>query len=173
MIYVLAYPEIEPSITEKLDAFRLMHEPKRAELVRPHITLMFGLTKNESQACLTFCAEAAAGTSEIALGFHATESSYDPFEKAHKLFLMSLTGRDELIALHEQLYAGPQRSELAADIPYRPHMTIATNQSCDVIEQLDTAAIGPFPYPSVIRALDVVELANGKLISLGTIPLQK
>ena len=44
MIYALAYPVFDPSTARAIDAFRTAHEPERARLVAPHVTLVFGLT---------------------------------------------------------------------------------------------------------------------------------
>ena len=49
MIYVLAYPVFEPNSAERICAFRAEHEPERANLVPPHITLVFGAAKEHLQ----------------------------------------------------------------------------------------------------------------------------
>lgn len=75
-----------------------------------------------------------------------------------------------MAALHDQLYEGAQRAERKDDIPYRPHMTVATNPDRAIIERLETSSLGGFPLLGTIRALDVVKLENGGLHHLRTIP---
>ncbi|MAC76604.1 MAG: hypothetical protein CML66_00880 [Rhodobacteraceae bacterium] len=66
-----------------------------------------------------------------------------------------------------------QRAERKDDIPYRPHMTVATNPDRAIIERLETSSLGGFPLLGTIRALEVVKLENGRLNHLRTTPFGK
>lgn len=171
MIYVLAYPEFEPGVAESINRFRTAHEPERAKLVPAHITLVFGLRKAQPCEILVFCEDVARHVSELSVEFATSEIVYDPFERAHKLFLLSSNGTRALTALHKELYSGPHRAELNLDIPYRPHMTIATHEDRTIIEQLDVGAIGALPISGKISALQVVEHIDNRLHRLRTIQL--
>jgi 2'-5' RNA ligase len=171
MIYVLAYPEFEQGVAESINRFRTAHEPERAKLVPAHITLVFGLRKAQPQKFLVFCENVARHASELSVKFTASEIVYDPFEKAHKLFLLSSIGSRALTTLHKQLYSGPHRAQLNHDIPYRPHMTVATHEDRTIIEQLDVGTIGSLPISGTISALQVVEHIDNRLNLLRTIQL--
>ncbi|MCU0904669.1 MAG: 2'-5' RNA ligase family protein [Tabrizicola sp.] len=173
MIYVLAYPEFEPRVAVNIARFRHTHEPERAKLVEPHVTLVFGLRGVRPLEFVASCEEVAVGVPEIEVDFDATEIVHDPFEKTYKLLFLTSSGREVLTALHERLYDGPQRSELHPAIPFRPHMTVATHSDPAIIERLDTAEIGTFPIAGKIRALEIVEMVEKTLVRLRTIPLQK
>ena len=173
MIYVLAYPQFEPSVAERIRRFRIANEPARAMLVPPHVTLVFGLMNIRPYEFLAHCEAAADQSSQFDVSFVSGEVTYDPFEKTHKLLLVSSAGSSQLAALHQQLYEGAQRAELKVDIPYRPHMTVATNPDRTIIEHLDISSLGGFPLFGTIRALEVVKLANGRLHCLRTIPFAK
>jgi 2'-5' RNA ligase len=173
MIYVLAHPSFAPDVAENIDRFRSAHEPERARLVRPHVTLVFGLKNADPVEFTMFCTRVAEGVAEIDIEFVASECSYDPFEKAHKMLLLSAAGSMDVTALHEQLYDGPHRSELHPGIPYRPHMTVATHEDRRVIDGLDVEVIGSFPLRGRINALEIVELSGGALKPVRTIPLGK
>lgn len=140
-------------------------------LVPPHITLVFGLRKAQPQEFLVFCEDVARHASEFSVDFTAGEIVYDPFEKAHKLILLSSIGSRALTALHKQLYSGPHRTELNHEIPYRPHMTVATHEDRTIIEQLDVGTIGTLPISGTISALQVVEHIDNRLHRLRTIQL--
>jgi 2'-5' RNA ligase len=173
MIYVLAYPRFEPRVARNIAAFRSAHEPERAILVDPHITLVFGVRIAEPGAFAAFCQRAASRAREIPVEFSGSEIGYDPFEKTHKLFLVSSVGTDDLLALHERLYDGPHRRTLHPGISFKPHMTVASNRDQSIIERLDVMEIGSFPIAGRICALEVVELADNKLHLLQSIPLQR
>ena len=171
MIYVLAYPEFEPGLAESINRFRTAREPERAKLVPAHITLVFGLRKAQSQKFLIFCEDVAKHALELSVELTASEIVYDPYEKTHKLFLLSSTGSRALTALHKQLYNGPHRAELNLDISYRPHMTVATHEDRTIIEQLDVGTIGTLPLCGTISALQVVKHMDNRLHRLRTIKL--
>lgn len=173
MIYVLTYPNFEPGLAERIRRFRIENEPVRAGMVPPHITLVFGFRDARPKELFELCEALADRSSQFDVGFASSHVVYDPFENAHKLFLVASAGSSRLAELHQQLNDGPHRGELKVDIPYRPHMTVATNDDRTIIERLDVAALGSFPLFGTIRALEVVELADGKLHCLRTIPFAK
>ncbi|RKT34723.1 2'-5' RNA ligase superfamily protein [Roseovarius halotolerans] len=173
MIYVLAYPQFEPSVAERIRRFRTENEPSRAKLVPPHVTLVFGLMNIHPHEFLAHCETIAGRSSQFEVSFVSEEITHDPFEKTHKLLLVSSTGSSQLAALHDQLYEGVQKAERKDDIPYRPHMTVATNTDRTIIKNLDTSSLGGFPLLGTIRALEVVKLENGRLHHLRTIPFGK
>lgn len=171
MIYVLAYPEFEPSVADSINRFRSAREPERAKLVPAHVTLVFGLRNVHPQEFFKLCESVAKRASDVTVTFTASEIAYDPYENAYKLFLLSSTGSRALSALHQQLYEGPHRAELDTSIPYRPHMTIATDRDRTVLERLDVGAAGSYPITGKITALNVVEHIDTGLHRLGVIPL--
>lgn len=173
MIYVLAYPQFEPSVAERIRRFRTENEPARAELVPPHVTLVFGLMNIRTHEFLAHCEAVASRSSQFEVSFVSEEIAHDPFEKTYKLLLVSSAGSSQLAALHDQLYEGVQRAERKDDIPYRPHMTVATNPDRTNIERLETSSLGGFPLSGTIRALEVVKLENGGLQHLRTTPFGK
>ena len=170
MIYVLAYPEFEPNSARQIDHFRSCHEPERAKLVPPHITLVFELKDVDPRDILTLCERMAGNAPRLAIEFASSEVVYDPFEHRHKLLLLCGQGGDALISLHNQIYDGLHRVELKPEIAYHPHVTVATHVDRTIIERLDIAEIGTFPISATINSLEVVELTHGNLNSLASVP---
>ncbi len=173
MIYVLAYPRFDAAVMQSLDAFRGKHEPARARLVAPHITLVFGVRTTSAEDIAALCAQVARQTKAIATEFASAEISYDPFEKTHKISLLCSKGADLLTALHRKLYEGPHLHEFDPEMPYRPHMTIGASVERSKLHVADTASIGTFPITANIDDLAVVRLINGELQTISTIKLSK
>jgi len=171
MIYVLAYPQFDTRVSDALAAFRRLHEPVRARLVAPHVTLVFGVRNSSPEEISNICKQVATTTSAISTEFSTCEVSYDPFEKVHKISLMCAKGASLINALHEKLYEGPHNGELRPDIPYRAHMTIGANADRSQLENADTASIGPFPIKAEINSLSVVQLTAGELHAIGSFGL--
>lgn len=168
MIYVLAYPEFEPSCAARIDAFRAQHEPERARLVRPHITLVFGSAEAHLGAITDLVDDVACAVTPLTVTFDATAIEFDPFEKTHKIFLLCGQGHEALTVLHECLYGGPHRAELDPKHPFRPHMTIGSFARREEIEAVDMSDVA-LPMQARITGLEVVRFAHGRLTPLKTV----
>ncbi|WP_425037310.1 2'-5' RNA ligase family protein [Primorskyibacter sp. S187A] len=173
MIYVLAYPEFEPFCATRIDDFRAAHEPHRAKLVPPHITLVFGAQSAHAQVITDLALAVADQTQEFPVIFDEHAIEFDPFEQKHKIFLLCGDGAHQVTAMHKQLYEGDHRADLSAAHPFRPHMTIATYAERAQIECVDVADAGDLPLRGTLRALDIVRFSNGTLTSLKKIPFRR
>ncbi|WP_162409803.1 2'-5' RNA ligase family protein [Acuticoccus sediminis] len=167
MLYVLAFPKFAETMARSIDRFRALHEPERARLVGPHVTLVFALSEADADGVCDSCGRAAAQTPPMDIAFDHVEIGDDPYEKTHKIFMLCSTGSGALVALHRRLYRGLHRE---GDAEYRPHMTIATNAARERLEHLDPASIGAFPVRAVVDAIDVVQITGGALETVRTIP---
>ncbi|MEO1020062.1 MAG: 2'-5' RNA ligase family protein [Pseudomonadota bacterium] len=172
MIYALAYPRFDDEVTASIAEFRSRHEPDRANLVAPHVTLVFALKRECLEDFIRTCERVTSCTDEFEATFVGSEIVHDPFENAYKMFLCLSNGQSQLISLHEKLYDGPQRSELPPDVPYRPHMTVATNKERSELEKLDSTSIARFPISARISTVEIAELAKSNIQSLKTLRLR-
>ncbi len=171
MIYVLAFPHFEANVLQSLAAFRGIHEPERAALVAPHVTLAFRIQNTLPKDMIALCQRVASQKKKFYVEFDTSEVVYDQFEDVHKLLLAISVGQVELTALHEQLYEGLHRQEPHPHLAYHPHMTIATNADPVIIENIDLTSIGPFPIKATINSLEVLKLEDGGLSSIANVQL--
>lgn len=172
MLYVLAFPKFNVKLTASLARFRSKYEPERARLVRPHVTLVFGLSGVDPGAFSDFCEDTLSGARRIQVDFDRFVLDYDPFEGKHKLLLLCRRGREEIASLHRQLYFGPHSQQLDANYPYRPHMTVATDRDRDDLANLDPSAIGELPIQGVLDTVGLVSLSDGSLKTVKCISLK-
>ncbi len=171
VIYVLAYPVFEPSCAKRINDFRAVHEPQRATLVRPHVTLVYGLPDEHIAAVSELIETTSRTTGEISVSFDDSAVAFDPFEKTYKIFLLCGAGGSELTALHAHLYRGEHGVELNSEQPFQPHMTIATYDKRADIEKVDIRNVGGLPLIGTIRALELVQVTDGRLTTLKSVPL--
>lgn len=171
MIYVLAYPQFEPHCSERIDTFRAKHEPQRAELVPPHVTLVFGVDDAHLNNLTKLVETASTRTPEFRVEFSDSKNEFDPFEQKYKIFLLCGEGSGALTSLHTQLYDGEHRAELSPEHPFRPHMTIASYAERADIEKVSTDSLGSLPIFGKVRSLVLVRFANGRLTTLKSAPL--
>ncbi|UWQ56003.1 2'-5' RNA ligase family protein [Leisingera caerulea] len=171
MIYVLAHPIFEPEAAERIGAFRVKHEPERAKLVPPHVTLVFGVADGHLQTVSDLVDKVSCQTRAFPVFFDRCVIEFDPFEKKHKLFLLCGEGNEPITDLHNRLYNGAHSSELSSEHPFEPHMTIASYDERAEAEQIDVSALGDLPIRAQLTALDLVRLDDGCLTALKTVPL--
>ena len=172
MIYVLAFPRFEPAVSTTLDQFRARHEPERARLVKPHITLVFGLKGMESAEFVDFCKSIIVNQPAIKVAFDRVTVERDPYEQTYKLFLMCSRGREDIKMIHRALHVGPQNSQFDAAQPYEPHITIATNKDRAALETILPSSIGDFPIYGLVDRIEIVSLVEKNLQVLDVVELQ-
>jgi len=171
MLYVIAIPKFSPEAQDAIGRFRERHEPERARLVAPHITLVFGLRGYDPDAFVSFCRQTARPWKRFAVTFDDHETAFDPVEGTFKLTLACARGRDEIVALHQALYSGEHGGQRRSDLPFRPHMTVATNVRAEALSEIDMSELGPLPICGVVDAINVAELSAGRLADLARIAL--
>jgi len=171
MIYVLVYPAFDDRLMGSIQAFRLTHEPDRARLVPPHITLVFALHQVEEEAFLSHCDHIAQQRCPFSVSFCFFRAAFDPYENMHKLMLSCGEGKLPLTQLHDDLYSWLKHHGHCQPSGFSPHMTVATHPDRDQIEKIDLRTLGKLPLHAEVRALEVVKLHGGKLSLLQSVPL--
>ncbi len=170
MLYVLAYPRFAPDLLDRIQSFRQRHEPARAALVRPHVTLVFGLRDVDQSSFCAMSRRAVAGVGRFRVTFQGANLRFDPHAQDYKLMLTCIRGDATLSALHRRLYDGPHRSQFDARQPYQPHMTVGTNTQKAALAS--AGAAWSEPLSGQISALEVVRLADNRLTTCCTIALK-
>jgi 2'-5' RNA ligase len=169
MHFVLCYPTLSAADGEAIEAFRRKHEPARAEMVRAHITLVFGVTGASADAVTRLAATIAAKAAPFYFAIDDLEVEAHE-QGAHNLFLKVGKGRDQFIALYTAFYAGflaPERG----DIEFSPHITIATNTDLTAVIEAAQQAKHLKSIEGRIANLDVVTLKTGVLTPIASLRL--
>lgn len=114
---VAIFPELENA--DLITRIRHKFDPL-AELVPPHITLVFPFESESNQSEIrSHIRNAIADMAP----FHVRFSGVTGHEGEY-LFLNVKEGNDQLIALHDRLYSGLLRSFLSFEHTFVPHMTV-------------------------------------------------
>ena len=170
MLYVLAFPRLADADIERVEAFRLKHEPQRAQLVGAHVTLVFGLPNEAEGALLQRTAAVAGEAAEFPVLLDRAEMQ-DGRDGERHLFLMVGQGADRLMELYRWLNAGlTPPSGMPA---FQPHVTVAASSSRTAIEAAhsDVARLH-LPIAARIDALVVAVLADSTLTQLARLKLR-
>ena len=103
---------------EPIASFRRAYDPT-ADVLGPHITLVFPVPTSEvnREAFREHVRTVASRTPSFDIRLNALEKAWD-----HWLFLVVTEGRDQVIALHDELYSGLLRPFLWTEQPFVPHV---------------------------------------------------
>jgi 2'-5' RNA ligase len=128
MDYALVhYPAVD---TSHVDALRRKYDPQ-ADLISPHITLMFPLPSSIGESDLVSHLEhVLSGCRQFPIHLTGLEQSAD-----HYLFLVLQQGRAEVIHLHDRIYTGILAPFIRTDLPYVPHVTLGAFEDAEHCSQ--------------------------------------
>ena len=128
MVYALVhYPAVD---TQHIDALRRKYDPQ-ADLIAPHITVMFPLQHSIGESSLISHVEQVLGTCRpFPIHLAGLEQSAD-----HYLFLVLQEGRAEVIRLHDRIYTGIVAPYIGTDLPYVPHVTLGSFGEAELCSQ--------------------------------------
>jgi len=102
---------------EPIASFRRRYDPT-VDLLGPHLTLVFPVPISLGyDAVREHVGDVLARTPAFDIRLHGLEESWD-----HWLFLVVAEGRERVIALHDDLYAGILSPYLWTEQPYLPHV---------------------------------------------------
>jgi len=126
---VIAYPDIDTGDFNWIQEIRKSHDPMYFNVVKPHVTLVFGTEKLDSQQLADFVKTKIQNFHPFSIRFDSTKVVEDDSGNFFHLFLVPSAGYNEIQQLHDILYTDALKGELRLDIPFIPHVGIGTSTS--------------------------------------------
>lgn len=169
-LYTLAYPTLSPADADRIEAFRRLHDPQH-DIVAAHFTLVFGCREIDERTYVEHVASVAQMSAPIRL--HCCYAMLGTDEAARGLvYLVPDEGYGAISRLHDALYGGPLSAQLRLDIPFVPHITLASSADRNAAKRLcdELNAAGVAIHGSLER-LSVAALQGGKICNLAEFPL--
>jgi 2'-5' RNA ligase len=155
----VGYPKLEESDHRWIESFRARHDPQ-ASRIRAHFTLVFPVELAAEPVIEHFSAILRSARA-IPLVLRRAEPVADLIAGGSHVFLVPEEGRDEIVALHDQLYGGPLRPLLRLDIPFLPHITMgaaATRDECQrLADELNREALA---VEGILEQVDLIEVTK-------------
>jgi len=132
---VLAYPEISPSDYKLIQGIRKVHDRQFA-MVEPHFTVVFPTAKVSESELLKYAQSLYLDVPPFNFVLTKAIVEENVYPKYYQVHLVADAPIPQITQLHDLLYTGILESELRKDIPYVPHVTIASNQDEAVMQKL-------------------------------------
>ena len=126
-LYTIAYPRLPADAAAFVDDLRREHDAAAHGSIATHFTLVFGASgvdPGTHHAHVRAVAAASAGPLPFTCR-HAMLAADLSGQRAH-VFLVPDEGFAAISQLHDRLYTGPLDACLRLDVPYIPHITVAT-----------------------------------------------
>jgi 2'-5' RNA ligase len=136
MHYVLlAYPKISKADYDWIQEIRKVHD-KQFTIVEPHFTVVFPTTKLSEKEFVENIDKQHINVRPFDFTLTKAIVEENHFPKYFQVHLVAEQKVQEIVALHDLYYVDALASELRLDIPYTPHITIASDPDEAVMQKL-------------------------------------
>lgn len=172
-LYTLCYPTLTSEDRRFIDDFRREHDVPFRDVVAPHLTLVFGCDEVPELTYREHVRAVAQSQRVIRFSCRYAMVGNDDSNESYYVFLVPDEGYSEISRLHDRLYRGVLAPYLRLDIPYVPHIGIATiadprriKTLCDELNSTGVAIHGQ------IEAMSVCSYDGTKITDLETFRCQ-
>lgn len=164
---IVAYPKLDESDRQWIEAFRAKHDPQAARLA-VHFTLVFPVDAAASDL-EPEVEEVSQLTQPIAFAIRCIKVVRDALGSGTHIFLVPEDGGAQITKLHDRLYAGRLRAHLRTDIPFVPHMTVGAAPDSQSAERLASElAVRSRIVRGTISNLDLVDVDGPSVSTVAT-----
>lgn len=170
-LLAIAYPTLSTADRAWIQRIRQQYDAQ-VEMVAPHFTLVFPVFDVEE---LLFEAEMRRQAREhnpIHFEIHCAIVVKDALSNLTHTFLVPDQGFSELVKLHDKLYSNLLAPHLRLDIPFIPHITVASSVDATVCKRVaDAINAEDRAVHGAVETLDIVQFANQQVTTLAQISL--
>jgi 2'-5' RNA ligase len=164
-LLALCYPKLPVEDQRFIDDFRNRHDHTYRDVVKPHFTMVFQVRDLSEPMFSEHVAPIAEVSAPIPFICRYAMVHNDVSSDDYYVFLVPDEGFSKLALLHDALYTKVLASKLRLDIPYVPHIGIATHKDPRRCKELaDELNGGGLSIGGKVEAISVVEY-NGKAVT--------
>lgn len=172
MLYSLCYPTLSSQQNDFIHSFRMKHDLPFRDVVSHHFTMAFGISGIDKSEYIEHVKAVARTQQQISFSCRYAMIGADDSNDDFYVFLVPDEGFSEISRLHDRLYTGPLKQFHRLDIPYIPHIGIATIADvqrikglCDGLNSENTCIAG------TLDAITVSEYCDGRVADLRSFAL--
>lgn len=156
----IAYPILSPNDHTWIQAIRQQYDPNHA-IIEPHFTLVFHVFGQSIETLEEHLRVQLRDHAPIPFVLRCALVVKDALSDQTHTFLVPDQGFGDLVKLHDQLYTGMLSGELRLDIPYIPHITVATSpdaaQCKRIADEINNQNIA---IAGTIATIDLIQVTN-------------
>jgi len=171
-LVVLCYPTLGDKHQRAMDDLRSEHDLIYKDVVRPHFTMVFPVRDMATDVLQEHVRIVSASSQSFRFACRYAMVHNDESNDNWYVFLVPDEGFSRIARLHDKLYVGILASQLRLDLPYVPHIGIATNTDRSACKLLaDRLNRTGFEIDGLFQALTICEYNGAKVTDLQRIPL--
>lgn len=162
---VVNYPTISDKDFQWIQSIRKEHDHLFYNIIKPHLTFVFPTDNIQLKEFISHIKNVSAKFNPIEFTIRcATVGDPDFWDHAH-VFLIPDEGFSKIVKLHDAFYTGILQPELRLDLPFVPHIGIASHPSPEYCKILvDKLNAQNFEISGIVENLDIIEF-DGKTVN--------
>jgi 2'-5' RNA ligase len=136
MHYVLlAYPKLSKADYDWIQQIRKVHD-RQFTIVEPHFTIVFPTAKLSEKEFVENIDNQHNNVKSFDFSLTKAVVEENHYPKYFQVHLVGNEKIEEIVALHDLYYVDALTTELRQDIPFTPHITVASNEDETVMQRL-------------------------------------
>ncbi|MEZ5572279.1 MAG: hypothetical protein R3E64_09660 [Halioglobus sp.] len=167
MLYTLCYPTLSDKDNEFIRSFRREYDLPFRDVVEHHFTIVFGISDIPMEKYVEHVTTNLQGQRKIKFVCRYAALGDDSETDDFYVFLTPDEGLSDICRLHDKLYTGEFKRFHRVEIPYIPHIGIATMADARKIQSLcDDLNSDSFIIAGAIESATICEYDGKKVVDL-------
>ncbi len=167
MLYTLCYPTLSDKDHDFIRSFRREHDLPFRDIVEHHFTIVFGISDISTDKYVAHVRANLLGQSSINFVCRYAALGDDSDSDDFYAFLTPDEGFSDICRLHDKLYSGDFKKFHRFEIPYTPHIGIATMPDARKIQSLcDELNANSFKISGALESATICEYDGTKVVNL-------
>lgn len=164
-LLAIAYPKISRSDFNWIQSIRKKND-RQFNLVKPHITLVFGTEKLNSKEFTDHIQNKVHAFKSFQITLDSAKIVEDDSKNHCHAFLVPSIGFNEINELHDLLYEDELESELRHDIPFMPHLTIGSGSREEMTALVDRINESKISIKGSVNQVSIISFDGVKVTDI-------
>ena len=173
MLYTLCYPTLSDDDHEFIRSFRREHDLPFRDVVEHHFTIVFGTSDIPMESYVEHVRAKLLGQKNVDFVCRYATLGDDYESEDFYVFLTPDEGFSDICRLHDKLYTGEFKMLHRVEIPYIPHIGIATIPDARKIQSLcDELNADSLRIAGTLESVTICEYDGTKVVDLEQVDFQ-
>jgi len=173
MLYTLCYPTLSDKDDGFIRSFRREHDLPFHGVVDYHFTIVFGIADIPTEQYVEHMRANLLGQRRIDFVCRYAALGDDSESDDFYVFLTPVEGLSDICRLHDKLYSGELKKFHRIEIPYIPHIGIATMPDAKKIQSLcDELNENSFSIAGTLESATICAYDGTKVVDLERIEFE-